>query len=92
MTSQRGLDASEVGFSRPETIFTETLPAQERFGFRKFDRVGIEAEELRVRTRRSVHLNGETIRLNCDDDASAAPGQPAGHLRGPGCGGGHGAQ
>ncbi|MFM7112189.1 MAG: hypothetical protein ACKO26_13700 [Planctomycetota bacterium] len=54
--------------------------------------VGIEAEELRVRTRRSVHLNGETIRLNCDDDASAAPGQPAGHLRGPGCGGGHGAQ
>ena len=29
--------------------------------------VEIEAEELRVRTRKSVHLNGETIRLNCDE-------------------------
>jgi|GEM_PF-2946552 len=29
--------------------------------------VEIKAEELRVRTTRSVHLDGETIRLNCQD-------------------------
>lgn len=29
--------------------------------------VDIRAEELRVRTTRSVHLDGETIRLNCQD-------------------------
>ena len=32
--------------------------------------VRIQAEELRVLTSKSVHLNGETIRLNCDDDGN----------------------
>jgi len=31
------------------------------------------AEELRAKTERSIHLNGETIRLNCTDDAEPAP-------------------
>jgi hypothetical protein len=33
--------------------------------------VQIQAEEFRVRTERSIHLNGETVRLNCP------PGIPA---------------
>lgn len=65
-----------------------TLDSAGSISMRAAGPVGIEAEELRVKTRRSVHLNGETIRLNCDE--SAAPGQPAGHLHGPGCEGGHG--
>lgn len=32
--------------------------------------VHIDAQELRVRTKRSVHLNGETIRLNCDENGN----------------------
>lgn len=31
--------------------------------------VGIRADEFRVETTRSIHLNGETVRLNCTEDA-----------------------
>jgi hypothetical protein len=58
--------------------------------------VRITAEELRVRTTRSVHLNGETIRLNCDEDgnpvvpqALPAPAAPHGSGDGTPCCGDH---
>jgi hypothetical protein len=58
--------------------------------------VRITAEELRVRTTRSVHLNGETIRLNCDEDgnpvvppALPAPAAPHGSGDGTPCSGDH---
>lgn len=41
--------------------------------------VQIASEELRVRTERSIHLNGETVRLNCSEDGTTPPlPQPSG--------------
>jgi phage gp45-like len=34
--------------------------------------VRVEAEEFRATTTRSIHLNGETVRLNCPDETSGA--------------------
>lgn len=38
--------------------------------------VRIRGSELRVRTEKSVHLNGETILLNCDENAQAPGPRP----------------
>ena len=55
--------------------------------------VRIRASELRVRTEKSVHLNGETILLNCDENAPPVaqprPALPAPSGSGPCCGGNH---
>ncbi len=58
-----------------------TLDSAGSISMRASGPVGIEAEELRVKTRRSVHLNGETIRLNCDE--AGAPARPGGAIEGP---------
>jgi len=46
--------------------------------------VEIRAEELRVRTQKSVHLDGETILLNCADTPPAPAQLP--HTHAPDCG------
>lgn len=58
-----------------------TLDSAGSISMRAAGPVGIEAEELRVKTRRSVHLNGETIRLNCDEQGGAV--KPGGAIEGP---------
>ncbi len=35
--------------------------------------VNIKADEFRVKTQKSIHLNGETVRLNCTEDGTPPP-------------------
>ena len=49
------------------------VDAQERIELATSGSLQVHAEEMRVQTERSIHLNGETIRLNCTENADAVP-------------------
>lgn len=42
------------------------------------DKFHVTATEMRVRTEKSIHLNGETVRLNCTEDVDP-PALPPAH-------------
>ena len=64
-----------VGAARLEVAAGEVAVDCNRFDVRAADGVSVTAGEFRVKTEQSIHLNGETVRLNCTEDGKPAATQ-----------------
>ncbi|MFO0850714.1 MAG: hypothetical protein U0871_19480 [Gemmataceae bacterium] len=61
-----------VGAARLEVAAAEVAVDCRSLAISAADGVSVTAGEFRVKTDKSIHLNGETVRLNCTDPTSPA--------------------
>ncbi len=65
------LQAAELELKAPSTIHLDCrrleIDASEGARLKSGGAVQFEAEEMRVQTSRDIHLNGDVIRLNCEN-------------------------